>query len=491
MSGRLNWCATVPAVVLVVVLMCVMAVPAAAGDETDWGRVFERARKRHNDFDWSHFDKHHGVQRAGDAGERQGADTEPAGQAGQPVPETSAPEVRATASEPVPPDVPVAGPSMAPLPVIPVPNPPRTPEPAPEPVPEKRYRIDFPGIEARKPAPEPAPAPSQESAVRPGPETPAAAPTRLLTPEQEARARAEALAQPEPTVDVKSFDPKAWREATADAPEPVTPQAASVPEAAATATEQAPSPEPVARPLLTPEQEARARAEVLASPEPSIDVATLDPAAWREAVTPKPAYGPVEVEHFLNLALYDAVAQTAHLDGGPAPRSLVVSRRAGEVRLRVLGKVPAREAARVEGVLRSLAPVLAELSGLGVRLVPASDKTANANVFVMAASPGDALEGYTKLTLDDGQAILRSDTVLYQGVSDAAVMREALRAMGLIGRSMSGRDTAGRESVMRPMPRAHGLPDLDAQALAMLYRPELHPGMDYTEAKTVLEALKK
>jgi len=56
---------------------------------------------------------------------------------------------------------------------------------------------------------------------------------------------------------------------------------------------------------------------------------------------------------------------------------------------------------------------------------------------------------------------------------------------------MSGRDTAGRESVMRPMPRAHGLPDLDAQALAMLYRPELHPGMDYTEAKTVLEALKK
>ncbi len=563
MRGRMCW-----GVALVVALLgCVLAVPAVAGEAVDWGPVFERARKRQNDFDWSQFDGHRGraatdqdatvqsTEAPADAPSEVSAEDVAPKAVSEPV--RSAVPSHTPASEPAPPVMPIVPPSMAPLPVIPVPDPPRVLEPAPvrEPTPEKRYRIDFPGIDAHEPAFEPVsepvvqqapPAPlltpeeearaRAEALAQPAPTVdvrsfdPAAwresvaDPAPLLTPEEEARARAEALAQPAPSIDVAGFDPAAWRKAMADKPspssasapepeaspekryridfpapepvsEPMVQQEASVPEAASAAavelSEPVAGPVPASAPLLTPEEEARAQAEALAQPAPSIDVASLDPAAWREAVAPKPAYRPVEVEHFLDLALYDATAQTAHLDGGSAPRSLVVSRRADEVRLRVMGAAPAQEVARVEAVLRSLVPALSDLSGLPVRLVPATDRSANANVFVMAASPGDALEGYTKLTLDDGQAIRRSDTVLYQGASDAAVRREALRAMGLTGRSMVGRDTVKGESIMRPMPRGHGLPDLDATALAMLYRPELRAGMDYDEARQALEALRK
>ncbi|MGE4299843.1 MAG: hypothetical protein AB7E47_17635 [Desulfovibrionaceae bacterium] len=300
------------------------------------------------------------------------------------------------------------------------------------------------------PAVQPRPAPAAPVPVpAPPAPAPAAPPVPADPPQAAPQAQPERLAAPQPVA--------VATQPTTVAPAPVAaaPQAVSAPQ----------------------------RAE-----EKAVRVAALVPPATRTSAATVPAltgqrYGAAEQDHFLALALYarDEQARDQSLRA-PLARPKVITKWRDDVRIGLAGAVSPALRGMVRDAVEDVNRVLKAVCGVRAALV---DDEGNVSVFVFPRSPGGDLPGYAALRYGQGGVVQGAEIVLYAGrMTRAVVLRELLNVLG-----MQGYDFGVRDTVMRPEGGADALSGLDRQALAILYRPEITPGMNFEAVRNLLAEL--
>ncbi|MBG0776099.1 MAG: DUF2927 domain-containing protein [Desulfovibrionaceae bacterium] len=195
-----------------------------------------------------------------------------------------------------------------------------------------------------------------------------------------------------------------------------------------------------------------------------------------------------QVEHFLRVAMYDRDEQEFHrgrgLPGEPAPR--VLTRWEGDVIVRVAGDAAPEALALVRAAVRRVDGALPINGGVRARM---AEQGGNVAVYVFPRAPSRDVEAYSTLR-HDGARITGAEIVLYQDLlTEKVVVREFLRVLGLPGEDAKLPGTvlapvatgaSGKRAAIGP------LPDLDADALRILYGPTLRAGMNIEEVRTAL-----
>lgn len=488
-----------------------------AGEPVDWSKVFEK--RKGGDFDWSLVANRTVSQPVGpvdwwEVFGKKAPGAKPADKAAsgpreepEPGPEAIAPPKAAGR-----PAVPVQnliepGPDKPAAPARPAKGrtsseAPQAPAVLPAPAAREAAPANRPAAAAsREPAPISAPAPAPAPAMEPasgGFSKSGAAPAPAPAP----AAAAPAVAAAQPATPPAPAQPAAEAlPASAPAPLPSAQAAAhSTPPPAAAAAPQAkaaPAPGPAlaappapasapsaAGPLAEPAREAApalpVAAKAPAAPSSGAQVAAVErpkPAA----VVREPRFRPEQVAHFLAVALHDKDELAAvHAGKKDAARPLLLTRWKGEARLRVAGRNTAAGEALVREAAAEIGAALEKAGGVGLRVA----EPANLLVYVLPSGPGDA-PGYVKNAYDGAQIVGSTMVVYADKTGKAAALQLLLRALGL-----PGLDYAGRESVLAADQPAGRLTALDAAALALLYSPELSPGMDLAAVRAAVEAMR-